>query len=71
MMFLRIKKIRSLVCEEKKFNSSLVFITQSYFNLPKTRRLNATHYFIIKILSNRELQQIVSSHSSDIEFKDL
>ena len=44
---------------------------QSRFALPKTIRLNITHYFIIKILNKRELQQIVSNHSSYFEFKDL
>ena len=34
-------------------------------------RLNATHYFIMKINNKRELQQIASNHSSDIEFNDL
>ena len=33
-------------------------------------RLNATHYFIMKISNKRELQQIASNHLSDIEFKD-
>ena len=31
-------------------------------------RLNATHYFIMKI-NKRELQQIASNHSSDTDFK--
>ena len=38
--------------------------------MPKTIRLNATHYFIIKIPNKRELQQIASNHSSDTNFKD-
>ena len=38
--------------------------------MPKTIRLNATHYFIMKIPNKRELQQIASNHSSDTEFKD-
>ena len=38
--------------------------------MPKTIRLNATHYFITKILNKRELQQIASNYSSDIDFKD-
>ena len=37
--------------------------------MPKTIRLYATH-FLTKIPNNRELQQITSNHSSDIEFKD-
>ena len=52
----------------RKLNNSL-FISQSYFKVPKTIRLNATHYFVMKIPNKRELQQIVSNHSSDIEFK--
>ena len=38
--------------------------------MPKTTRLNATHYFIMKIHNKKELQQIVSTHSSEIDFKD-
>ena len=38
--------------------------------MPKTIRLNATHDFIMKIPNKRELQQIASNHSFDIEFKD-
>ena len=49
---------------------SLVFISRSYFKVPKTIRLNATQYFIIKILNKRKLQRIASNHSSDIDFKD-
>ena len=32
----------------------LVFRSQSYFKVPKTIRLNATHYFIMKIPNKRE-----------------
>ena len=38
--------------------------------MPKTIRLNATHYFIMKIPYKRELQQIVFNRSTDIDFKD-
>ena len=53
------KKLDSIVTElfirERKLNISLVFITQSYFKVPKDVRLNTTHFFITKILSKREL----------------
>ena len=56
------KKLNPVVTElfirGRKFNSSLVFITQSYFKVPKDVRLNSTHFFIIKIPNKRELQQI-------------
>ena len=53
-----------------KLNISLVIISQSYFKVPETIRLNPTHYFIMKIPNKREIQQVASNHSSDIDFKD-
>ena len=53
-----------------KLNISIVFITQSYFKVPKDFRLNSTHFFIMKIPNKRELQQIALNHPSDIDFKD-
>ena len=38
--------------------------------MTKTIRLNATHYFIMTTPNEKELQQIDSHHSSDIDFKD-
>ena len=54
----------------RKLNISIVFITQSYFKVPKNVRLNSTYFFIMKIPTRRELQQIALNHSSDIDFKD-
>ena len=64
------KKLSPIVTElflrGRKLNISLVSISQSYLKVPKTIR----HYFIMKIPNKRELQQIASNHSSDIDFKD-
>ena len=64
------KKLNSIVTEliirGRKLNISLVFITQSYFKVPKDVRLNTSHFFISKIPNKRELQQIAINHSSDI-----
>ena len=68
------KKLNSIVTElfirGRKLNISLVFITQSYFKVPKDVRLNTSHFFIAKIPNKRELQQIAINHSSDISTKD-
>ena len=68
------KKLNSIVTQlfirSRKLNISLVFITQSYFKVPKDVRLNTTHFFIMKIPNKRELQQIAINHSSDINTKD-
>ena len=68
------KKLNSIVTELfircRKLNISVVFISQSYFKVPKDVRLNTTHFFIMKIPNKRELQQIAINHSSDINTKD-
>ena len=42
-------RVTELFIKKRKLNISLVFITQSYFAVPKNIRLNSTHYFFIKI----------------------
>ena len=54
----------------RKLNISLVFITESYFKVPKDGRLNSIHFFIMKIPDKRILQQTALNHSSDIDFKN-
>ena len=39
--------IKELFIRRRKINISLVFITQSYFSVPKEVRLNSTHYLIM------------------------
>ena len=69
------KMLNSIVTElflrGSKPNISVVLISQFYFKVPKTVRPNAAHCLIMKIPNKRELQQIVSNHSSETEFKDL
>ena len=62
--------IKELFIRCRKLNISLVFITQSYFSLPKDVRLNSTHYFIMKINNKRELQNIATNYSANIDSKD-
>ena len=52
--------VTELFIRGRKLNISIVFITQSYFKVPKD----------VKIPNKRELQQIALNHSSDIDFKD-
>ena len=62
--------IKELFIRCRKQNISLVFITQSYFSVPKDVRLNSTHYLIMKINNKRELQNIAINHSADIDYQD-
>ena len=67
------KKFQSIIKELfiicRKPNTSLVFVTQSYFSVPKDVRLNSTHYLIIKVNNKKELQNIAINHSADIDYK--
>ena len=67
------KKLNPIVTElfirGRKLNISLVFITQSYYTVPKNIILNSTHYFIMKIPNKRKLQKIVFNHFSCYTFK--
>ena len=62
--------IKELFIRCRKLNISLVFITQSYFSVPKDVRLNSKHYLIVKINNKRELQNIAISHSADIDYEN-
>ena len=68
------KKLNSIVTElfirGRKLNISLIFITQSYFKVPKDVRNNSAHFFIMNFPNKRELMQIAINHSSDINTKD-
>ena len=64
------KKLNPIVIElfirGKILIISFVFITQSYFALRENIRLNSRPYFVLKIPTKREFQQIAINHSSDI-----
>ena len=53
------KKLNPVVIElfirGRKLNISILFITQSYFKVPKDVRLNSIHFFIMKIPNKRDL----------------
>ena len=52
------KKLNSIITKlfirGRKLNISLVFITQSYFKVPKDVRLNSIHIFVMKIPNKRK-----------------
>ena len=59
--------IKELFLRCRKVNISIVFITRSYFSVPKDVRLNSTYYLIMKINNRKELQNIAINHSADID----
>ena len=57
--------IKELLIRCRKLNISLVFITQSYFSIPKENC-----YLIMKINNKRKLQDIAINHSADTDYQD-
>ena len=47
-----------------------MFITQSYFFVPKDFGLNSRRYLITKINNKRELRNIAANHSADIYYNN-
>ena len=54
--------VAKLFIRGRRLNISLVFITQSYFKVPKHVRLKCAHYLNMKILNKSELEQVTINH---------
>ena len=48
--------LTELFIRSSKLNISIIFITQSYFKVPKDVMLNSSQFFIMKIPNKTELQ---------------
>ena len=62
--------VKELFIRCRKLNISIVFITQSYFRIPKDARLNSTHYILMKTGNKKELKSIAKENSGHLDFKD-
>ena len=62
--------IKELFIRCRKLNISIVFITQSYFRIPKDAKLNSTHYILMKIGNKKELKSIAEEKSGHLDYRD-
>ena len=56
--------VRGLFIRGRKLNISFIFITRSYYAVPRNIRLTSGHYFIMKILNRKELSNLALSNLS-------
>ena len=63
--------MKELFIRCRKLNILFVFITQSYFCVPKDVRLNSTHYLIMKINNRRELQNNARKFAKNVQKKHM
>ena len=54
--------VKELFIRCRKLNTSIIFITQSYFITPKDARLNSTHYILMKMGNKKELKSIAEEN---------
>lgn len=55
----------------RKFGLSMLYISQSYYKVPKIIRLNVNYIFIKKLSSKRDLKLILSEYNLGVELKEL
>lgn len=55
----------------RKFALSMLYISQSYYKVPKIIRLNINYMFIKKLSSKRDLKLILSEYNLGVEIKEL
>jgi hypothetical protein len=54
----------------RKKNASTIYISQSYFKIPKLIRNNSSYFALFKISNSREISAIAQNHSTQIGHDD-
>ena len=63
--------VTELFIRGRKLNIYLVFITQSYFAVPKNISLNSMHYFILKFQTKENFNKLHLIIHQILSFKNL
>ena len=63
--------IKELFIKCRKLNLFLVFITESYFSVPKEVRLNSTHYLIMEMYNKRSYKALLLINQQTLVVKIL
>ena len=61
-----LKNVEELFIRGRKQNASIVFISQSYFSIPKDIRLNCDYFILTRIGNKKELTEIAKDHTIEI-----
>lgn len=63
----KLKKLEDFFIMSRKRNCSILYLSQSYFAIPKIVRLNSNFFMIFSFASNKEKSLLRSEHATDIE----
>jgi hypothetical protein len=64
------EKVSELFIRGRKRNSTIIYQTQSYFDMPKIIRLNANYLILLNVNNKRELIEIAKTYACDIDFQE-
>jgi ATP/maltotriose-dependent transcriptional regulator MalT len=62
-----LEKVKSFFLRGRKLGITTIFISQSYFAIPKFMRINSTYLFILKLGGVRDLKLILSECAVNVE----
>lgn len=65
------KAIEEAYIRFRKKNCSMIYLSQSYFKIPKTIRVNCNLIFLKKLSSNRDLKMILKEYDVGVSEKQL
>lgn len=69
-----LKGVIELFIRGRKQNASIIFISQSYFSIPKDIRINCDYFVVTRMGNKKELIEIAKDHTTDIsndKFKEI
>jgi hypothetical protein len=64
-------RIESYFCRGRKLNASIVYLSQSYFRVPKFIRQNLNYLVLLKLSGERELKLILSESGIGLDREQL
>lgn len=62
--------IEELFIRGRKKNVSIIYISQSYFKIPKIIRLNSNYFCLFWFDDKKQLRSICDTHSTSLDFKE-
>lgn len=63
------KLAEDLFIRGRKKNASTIYISQSYFQIPKMIRLNSSYFALFNVPNKKQLRAIADTHSTRIDFR--
>jgi hypothetical protein len=71
MATMDLSKVENYYIRARKLNCSVIFLSQSYFKIPKIIRNNCSYLVLLKLSGHREINMILSEGGLGVDKDDL